>query len=521
MKVWAFLFILSAAGLLIGACWPSNAPVAEPSAERQLQDVSATDEPGQSSETPSSAIESYQGQIPTTENLKEVPGSKQSPEKEAPTDTSDTLTIYHLSARLDYQNHHLTVEEEIDYINRASESLDDLMLIVEPSRYPDTFHLNSMAWEDGEPVHDYEREIGSMRLKLRNPLETGKRISLHLGYELSLPSPDSSFYGRPVPFGYTSRQTNLVDWYPFMPPYVDGQGWLAHQAGAFGEHLAYEVADFEVSIELDGLQKDLTLAASAPAETQGEVAHYTLAAARSFAWSASPMYEVRTQQVGDITVRSYFFSIHADAGQSVLDTTSEALELYSRLFGPYPHQALAVVEADFLDGMEYDGLYFLSNGFYNLYNGSQGEYLVAIAAHETAHQWFYGLVGNDQALEPWLDEALCTYSERLYYENTAPEALDWWYAYRVNYYDPRGWVDGSIYNPEGYRAYRDAVYLNGALFLEDLRGQMGNEAFFAFLKDYVGEFTHKIASADDFFDLLGAYNREDLTPVIEEYFSNR
>ncbi|MEJ2303471.1 MAG: hypothetical protein P8Y14_18245, partial [Anaerolineales bacterium] len=286
MKVWAFLFILSAAGLLIGACWPSNAPVAEPSAERQLQDVSATDEPGQSSETPSSAIESYQGQIPTTENLKEVPGSKQSPEKEAPTDTSDTLTIYHLSARLDYQNHHLTVEEEIDYINRASDSLDDLMLIVEPSRYPDTFHLNSMAWEDGEPVHDYEREIGSMRLKLRNPLETGKRISLHLGYELSLPSPDISFYGRPVPFGYTSRQTNLVDWYPFMPPYVDGQGWLAHQAGAFGEHLAYEVADFEVSIELDGLQKDLTLAASAPAETQGEVAHYTLAAARSFAWSA-------------------------------------------------------------------------------------------------------------------------------------------------------------------------------------------------------------------------------------------
>ncbi|MEJ2354251.1 MAG: hypothetical protein P8Y03_31145 [Anaerolineales bacterium] len=50
---------------------------------------------------------------------------------------------------------------------------------------------------------------------------------------------------------------------------------------------------------------------------------------------------------------------------------------------------------------------------------------------------------------------------------------------------------------------------------------MGNEAFFTFLKDYVGEFTHKIASADDFFDLLGAYNREDLTPVIEEYFSNR
>jgi hypothetical protein len=521
MKFWAYLLIFSVAGLLLGACWPLDALVAEPSVEMQPQDRSTIEALDQIIETPSSALETHQVQTPAAGNLKEIPGSKQLPEKEVPTNASEALTRYHISARFDYENHHLTVEEEIDYINRASESLSDLMLIVEPSRYPDTFHLNSLMWEDGEPVPDYQLEIGRMQLKLPAPLQPDKRISLQLGYELKLPSPDSSFYGRPVPFGYTSRQTNLVDWYPFIPPYVAGQGWLSHQAGAFGEHLAYEVADFDVSIRLEGLQEDLTLAASAPAERRGEANHYTLEAARGFVWSASPMYEVRTQQVGDITVRSYAFPIHAAAGEAALDTTSEALKLYSKLFGPYPHQTLAVVEADFLDGMEYDGLYFLSNGFYNLYNGSQGEYLVAIAAHETAHQWFYGLVGNDQALEPWLDEALCTYSERLYYENTAPEALDWWYAYRVNYYDPRGWVDGSIYNPEGYRAYRDAVYLNGALFLEDLRGQMGNEAFFAFLKDYVGKFTHKIASGDDFFALLGTYTRKDLTPLIEEYFSDR
>jgi aminopeptidase N len=97
-------------------------------------------------------------------------------------------------------------------------------------------------------------------------------------------------------------------------------------------------------------------------------------------------------------------------------------------------------------------------------------------------------VGNDQAEEPWLDEALATYSERLFYERTYPEALDWWWAYRVNYYEPRGWVDGSIYNPEGYRAYRDAVYLNGATFLEELRQQVGEAAFFAFLQDYTARY---------------------------------
>ena len=149
--------------------------------------------------------------------------------------------------------------------------------------------------------------------------------------------------------------------------------------------------------------------------------------------------------------------------------------------------------------MEYDGLFFLSKGFYNLYSGGADDYLTAIAAHETAHQWWYSALGNDQALEPWLDEALSTYSERLYYENTHPEALDWWWTYRIYYYQPQGWVDGSIYNPDGYRAYRDAIYLHGALFIEDLRKEIGEQAFFDFINAYAVQHSGQIVSGDDFF----------------------
>jgi hypothetical protein len=39
-----------------------------------------------------------------------------------------------------------------------------------------------------------------------------------------------------------------------------------------------------------------------------------------------------------------------------------------------------------------------------------------LAAHEVAHQWWFGVVGNDQIDEPWLDEALTQYSTMLYYE---------------------------------------------------------------------------------------------------------
>jgi hypothetical protein len=433
----------------------------------------------------------------------------------------DQTTHYTLTAVLDYWNHLLGVDEQISYTNRSPDTLTDLLLIVEPTRYPSVFRLTGMTWEEGEQVANYAFDLGQISVPLREPLPPGERINLSLSYELNIPSPDSSYYGRPVPFGYTSRQTNLVDWYPFIPPYVPGEGWLAHQAGAFGEHLAYEIADFEVNLQLVGNTKDLVIAASAADKIDGEWHRYHHEAARNFVWSVSHMYEVTSTTVGEVNVLSYAFPMHTSAGERTLQVTAEALALYNQIYAPYPREILSVVEADFLDGMEFDGLYFLSHGFYNLYNGKPDDYLTAIAAHETAHQWWYALVGNDQALEPWLDEALCTYSERLYFENIYPEALDWWWTYRVYYYEPRGWVDGSIYNPEGYRAYRDAVYLNGAVFLEELRETIGDQAFFAFYQDFAIQNTHRIATADDFFAILHNHTQEDISSLLLKYFFNR
>ena len=36
-----------------------------------------------------------------------------------------------------------------------------------------------------------------------------------------------------------------------------------------------------------------------------------------------------------------------------------------------------------------------------------------MVTHELAHMWFYGLVGDDQELHPWLDEAFATFAEEL------------------------------------------------------------------------------------------------------------
>jgi aminopeptidase N len=203
----------------------------------------------------------------------------------------------------------------------------------------------------------------------------------------------------------------------------------------------------------------------------------------------------------------------------VLRESAKAIDLYSRLFSPYPRENLTIVEADFLDGMEYDGLFFLSRGFYNLFDNTPQNYLTAIAVHETAHQWWYAAIANNQALEPWLDEALCTYSELLFYEEYYPELINWWWEYRVNYYQPEGFINKSIYDYQGFVPYRNATYLQGAKFLQNLRDDLGDEVFFDFLSDYAKSLNNKISNESNFFQILGNYTDQDVKKNYPEYFS--
>jgi hypothetical protein len=490
--------------------------------------------------------------IPTSSTIEPAltitPASRASP---APTDYQPTPTVvpqvtpvestaiptlpapipaqYDLIASFDYFAHSLSVAESIRYTNTISESIPDLILVVEPNLWSGGFELVSITWEDGMTVSDYALNGAQLHVPLPQPLQPGEGLGLKITYQLELPViPEPSEFNRPVPYGYTGRQTNIVDWYPYIPPYIEGSGWLVHKKWWFGEHQVFTMADFQVKLTLVEPVEDLIIAASAPAVQDGTSYSYQLESARTFALSASNEYLLQTTTVGSVTVNSYVFPFDKNGGQEVLQNTADALALYSDVIMPYPHASLSVVEADFLDGMEYDGLFFLSHGFFDLYDSTPKGYLTFIAAHETAHQWWYGLVGNDQALEPWLDEALCTYMEHVFYENVytdytpvAGESLvDWWWYYRVNFYEPSGWVDGSIYDFSQFRPYRDAVYLNGAKFLDDLRILIGDEAFFAFLRDYAEKNAYRIATSADFFSIVRSHSSKDLSGLLATYFKN-
>jgi hypothetical protein len=431
------------------------------------------------------------------------------------------LSQYTLSATLDYDAHTLTTEEEIAYVNHTGATLSELLLLVEPNRYPGGFTLASVSWKDGEPVAGYALAGVELRVPLREPLPPDGTTTLSLSFTLVVPNQNA-------PYGYTARQTNLGDWYPYVPPYVSDGGWLVREDAFYGEHLAYDVASFEVEIRLTNPTAasgvPLTIAASSerlPENGEEDLYRYRHSPARNFVWTISDQYKVNEAKAGDFTVKSYTFPSHPLADGPALEETVKALTLFDELYAPYPHATLSVVEADFLDGMEFDGLIFLSHAFYDFYTGDQKSNLTIIAAHEVAHQWWYGLVGNDQAMEPWLDEALATFSELYFYENVYPDLAAWYWENRVTVHAPQGWIDSKIYDVGGFYPYRDAVYLRGAMFLRDLRDLMGAEAFLDFLHDYLQQYSYRQVTADDFFALLSEHTQADLSGLLGTYFENR
>jgi len=429
-------------------------------------------------------------------------------------------TSYKMDVDLDYQKHTLQVNQRIDYTNVTSQTLPDLMLNVHPNHSRNTFELNDIKVElDGEQVKPEVFPLDvTLRVVLPRSLQPDEHVALLLDYGLTLPQikPDEEF--SEAGFGYSKRSVSLGNWYPVLAPYREDKGWYGLKYFPVGDPYVTEVADYDVSITTT---QGIIVAGTGQETHEGNHWHFEAEKARSFAFAASDKYEISTTEVGDVTVHSYHFPDHTEAGEAALETATRALELFTELYGAYPYSDYRLAETEFAGGMEFTGLTFLGSTFYDGYDGTSRAPLVALTAHEVAHQWFYGLIGNDQLTEPWLDEAPAEYSAFLYYERFLPEDTDWWWSYAVDQWAPTGKIDNLVYVFRDNREYFDAVYRRGAQFMRDLREIMGDPAFFGFLKEYQRRYAYQLTTSSDFFSIIQEFTTADLVPLQEEYFRQR
>ncbi len=420
-----------------------------------------------------------------------------------------TRPLYTLHADLDFAKHTLKVTEEIIYTNQTGIALDKLVLVVEQNRRPNVFHLESLKLNGEEIAPNLDR--GRLEIDLSPKLIPNEGVILEIIYALDIPSKRSNEV-----FGYLSSQINIVDWYPFVAPYTEEKGWLFYTPSGVGEYLVYETSDFDVNLKVG---ENLVVAASAEGErVDDDWVQYKHYAARAFVFSVGSHLSSQTESSENARVTSYFFPEYKEESAALLEASSKAIDIFSERYAPFSYESLSIVQTELNDGMEYDGLIFVGRKFYDEYDGTIKNNLILLTVHEIAHQWWFGVVGSDNALEPWLDESLALYSERIFYESVYPYPVAWWWHFRVDWFKPKGWVNTTIYDGLDFRAYTNAVYYRGGYFLEDLREKVGEKAFNAFLQDYARSYAGKIATSDDFFAVLDRNTDEDYSDLLEKYF---
>jgi hypothetical protein len=203
---------------------------------------------------------------------------------------------------------------------------------------------------------------------------------------------------------------------------------------------------------------------------------------RDFTVTAATEYRTGCRKVGATTVRVWYRP--GAPGTAMLDAAADAFAALSARLGAYPHPVYKVVQSAGGYGMESPGLTWIPTGV----GTSNLRYL---AAHETAHQWFYGIVGNDQSRQPFADEAAA--------DMVARYVLSLRRASRCS----TTTLDRTIYQ---YTAscYYEAIYIQGGNLLDTARQRMGSSAYWTAVRGYIAAHRNGIATTQSLLQALDA-----------------
>jgi hypothetical protein len=430
-------------------------------------------------------------------------------------------------ANLDYAAKTIDVSQIVRYRNDEPAALAEIVFAVEPNSWENTFGLESIAINETSPYYTLDHNRLTVRLPM--PLNAGCVAAVELQFRLNIPRIGIGASAAKGYFGYSDRQLNLGMWLPSPATRLEGE-WLLHDASPIGEQTVLEQVDWELTLNISNANNMIVAAGGIGEETGENQWHFRHHSARDFTLSMSQSYILSERASSNgIKVQLYHFSdttrtvgeAQVDGAAHALDIATRAVEQYSSLFGAYPYERMVIVQGDFPDGMEFSGIVYVSTNWFYSFDGGIQNYLSIITIHEVAHQWWYARVGNDSADAPWLDESLSTYSEYIFIEEFYPASREWWWSFRVAYYNPQGNVDSDVYQFGSGRDYINAIYLRGAQMLHNIREDIGTEEFFDFLAAYSQGEVGNIATPNAFWSFLTPEQFEATEATREEFLGEQ
>ncbi|HEV8210575.1 MAG TPA: M1 family metallopeptidase [Vicinamibacterales bacterium] len=351
---------------------------------------------------------------------------------------------YTITARLDPGTRTITGSETIAWRNISGRSATDLQ-----------FHLYWNAWKNARSTFMRERALGGnsddggrradewgridvtaikiagtdrtaskrfiapdddnandetvMSVPLEQPIEPGATATIEIAWTAHVPRT----------FARTGAIGNfffIAQWFPKLGV-LQNEGWNCHQFHSGTEFFSdYGVYDVSLTVPAGwplgatGVQRERR------DNADGTTTHrYHQDDVHDFAWTTSPEYLERTARFEHATLppvemRLLLQPEHAAQAERHFDATRTTLKYYGEWYGAYPYGHITIIDPAYQSGaggMEYPTLFTAGSRWLAPSGVTTPE---GVTVHEAGHQFWYGIVGNNEFEDAWMDEGFNTFS---------------------------------------------------------------------------------------------------------------
>lgn len=415
--------------------------------------------------------------------------------------------------------------------------------------------------QQGIGTLNYEVDFSIMKVLLKEPVLPNGSITLHIRFKTYFD--DGGSQRRRMKMfkdDWGNKQYDGVHWYPRMCVYDRKFGWETDQH--LGKEFYGDFGSYDVELTFpnhyivdatgvlmnqeevlpDPIRKQLDLKnfkdkplnekPSVIIEPNGTTKTWKFKSINThdFAWVADPTFrigeEVLELPTGErVSCIALAQEPHARGWQDAAKFTSKIINVYSRDFGTYAYPKMIV--ADARDGMEYPML-TLDNGV------SPGYY--GLLAHEVGHNWFFGMVGNNETYRACLDEGftqfLTNWSMTALFGEVKPskkqpypmsrmdQTVYWGYlrdamqqqdAPLNTHSDDFG---GALHHGGGY----SHMYYKTATMLYNLQYVLGDSLFLGAMQHYFNQWKMCHPYIEDFRASIIQYSKTDLNWFFDQWF---
>ncbi len=409
----------------------------------------------------------------------------------------------------------------------------DSIHLVDEENFAETDLFPTMEFQQPDNVNIDDQTVFSV--KLPQPVEPGQTIELRIEFHAKVPRPVSRT-------GVYRDNYFIAQWFPKIGVFENGE-WNCHQFHTPGEFFAdYGTYDIKITLPSSfivgatGEHRDIT------DNGDGTTTHYFYQhSVHDFAWTASPHliaikedYEFIPGKMTEITLLLQPYHRHLEA--RYMTAVKNAIRYSSLFYGDYPYTTATCVDPGYNSrsgGMEYPT--FFTGGAYFITPKRSGS-PEGVTIHEFGHGYFYGMVGNNEFENAWMDEGFTSFLDSEIYYAAYENPL-----YTRRYFGIPLTFEGVDIPIEsagisshrqtsdmddmqrfawefmGGGSYGANSYAKGELMLRTLKRYMGKDLFADMIKTYSQRWWFKHPKPPDFYAVVSEFAGVNMSWFLDQF----